>query len=263
MAELPVNVAPYFLYGFPDVPVVEMFDRASGTAVDGIEFALLGDPDLATIEEQAAATGLDVGLLLSGDGDPNTGPMCTDPDKREEAIEQLRADIRRAARLGCGDVAVLTGTDRAGIGREEQFSSIVAVLREVAEAAAAAAVDLHIEPVSPADSPAYLLSDVETAAAIVDRIDHPRVDILYDIYHQQMTDGTIINTFDAYADRIGYVHVANAPDRGPPDRGELAIYHILDAILDSEYDGPIGCEFTAPDAEMAAADEIARYVDAA
>lgn len=261
MADNPVHVAPYFLYDFPTVPITEMFSRVAGTDADGIEFALLGDPDLEAIANRAAETDLGVGLLLSGEGDPAAGPMLTDPDQHAAAVEQLREDVAHAERLDCSNVTVLTGTARPALSRTRQLDAVADVLAAVAPDAAAAGVTLHVEPVCATACEEYFLRETSTAVELVERVDHPNVGILYDVYHQQNTEGNVIDTITDHLDHISYLHVANVPDRRPPGEGELAIENVVRAAVRNGYGGPIGCEFTAPDRGLRIVDEFCSFVE--
>jgi len=261
MADVTVNVAPYFLYDFPEIPIPEMLSKVEDTKADGIEFALLGDPDIDTILPRLDDTGLQLGLLLSGDGDPVSKPNLTKPDESRSAAAALRTDIEHAERLGCDDIAVLVGPNVPDHTMSDQIQAIADILREVAPKVSNAGISLHVEPVCRTASSDYLLKTISLAADVVQRVDHPRVGILYDIYHQQMTDGRILETFLSHADLISYLHVANVPDRSPPNEGELAVDYIVAEILDAGYDGPIGCEFVDCHNGVDSVDRFYEFVD--
>lgn len=86
--------------------------------------------------------------------------------------------------------------------------------------------------------------DVRRGFEIVDAVDSPNVQLLYDVYHQQVTEGNVIQTITANIDRIGHFHVADVPGRHEPGTGELDYENVFAAIEETDYDGYVGCEFS-------------------
>jgi len=78
---------------------------------------------------------------------------------------------------------------------------------------------------------------------IVDAVDSPAVRLLYDVYHQQITEGNLIANVRNHVDLIGGVHVADVPGRHEPGTGEIRYPAVLSALADAGYGGYIGCEF--------------------
>jgi len=66
---------------------------------------------------------------------------------------------------------------------------------------------------------------------------------LFDIYHQQISEGNIIENMIGHLDLIGHVHIADVPGRNEPGTGELNYERIFAALDDAGYDGYVGMEF--------------------
>jgi hydroxypyruvate isomerase len=81
------------------------------------------------------------------------------------------------------------------------------------------------------------------ASDIVEEVESPNLKILYDIYHQQLTEGKIIDNLRRYADRIGHIHVAATPGRTNLVGGDLDYRAIFAAIDTVGYGGYVGLEF--------------------
>nr|WP_233340982.1 TIM barrel protein [Haloprofundus sp. MHR1] len=128
--------------------------------------------------------------------------------------------------------------------------------RAVAEDAEGADVTLVVEPLNTAvDHPGYFLTDTAEGIDIVREVDSPGVKLLYDVYHQQVTEGNVVETITENVDHIGHVHIADVPGRHEPGTGEIRYENVLAAIDDADYDGYVGCEFTPtvdPDEALAA-----------
>jgi len=69
------------------------------------------------------------------------------------------------------------------------------------------------------------------------------VKLLYDIYHQQITEGNLIATITSNIDLIGHFHAADVPGRHEPGTGEINYANVLAAIDEAGYEGFIGLEY--------------------
>ncbi|HKK35494.1 MAG TPA: isomerase, partial [Paracoccaceae bacterium] len=59
--------------------------------------------------------------------------------------------------------------------------------------------------------------------------------------------------FEALLDVVGHVQFAGVPDRGRPDRGEIAYDRLLPALAAAGWDAPFGAEYRPagePEAEL-------------
>ena len=61
--------------------------------------------------------------------------------------------------------------------------------------------------------------------------------VLYDVYHQQISEGNVINTIRANISKIGHIHTGDVPGRREPGTGELNYRSIFKAIAETGYDG--------------------------
>ena len=223
---------------YDDEPFHERITRAAEAGADAVEFWDWRGKDLERIERTADEAGVPiVGCVAGG--------TLTDPDAADDAVEIVRESIATAADLGIPTLIATTGPDQEGLDRTTQRETIVDVLSRVAPDAEAAGVTIVLEPLNTAvDHPGYYLETSAEGFEIVDAVDSPNVRLLYDVYHQQITEGNVIQTLTANIDRIGHVHVADVPGRHEPGTGELDYENILGAIEETEYDGYVGCEFS-------------------
>ena len=64
--------------------------------------------------------------------------------------------------------------------------------------------------------------------------------LLYDIYHQQITEGNLISTIRENISTIGHFHAADVPGRHEPGTGDINYKKVFAAISDLNYDGSVG-----------------------
>jgi len=224
---------------FSGMPLHEALYRIREAGAAHYEFWGWWDLDLGALEAAQRGTGL------------RLTAMCTkmiplnDPARRTEFVEGLRQSIAAAKRLGCSTLIAQVGQNREGVPREEQHASIVEGLRECAPYLTEAGVTLTIEPLNVlVNHKGYYLYSSPEAFEIVREVGSPCVKVLYDVYHQQITEGNLIANITANAELIGHVHIAGVPGRHEV-LGDCEINYpaVLDALRKAGYDGAIGLEY--------------------
>ncbi|MDR2758450.1 MAG: TIM barrel protein [Spirochaetaceae bacterium] len=205
-----------------------------GTA---FEFWSWWDKDLDEIKEGIRETGL------------NLAAMCTkfisltDPAQREVYRTGLAESLKAAKDLGCKLLISQVGSD-TGQGEAVQKQSIIDGLRACVPLLEDYGVVLAIEPLNTKiDHRGYYLWRSAEAFEIVDAAASPWIKVLYDIYHQQIMEGNIINTVSANLKKIGHFHAAGIPGRGELSSGELNYPAIFSAIDRAGYTGYMGLEY--------------------
>ena len=192
------------------------------------------------------------------------GGMLTEPATHAEFLEGVRDSCALANRLGAGVLIVLAGNERSGIPRAQQRQHVIEALRQAAPLAEAAGVTLALEPLNTRVNHAgYFLTSAAEGFAIIRAVGSERVRLLYDVYHQQISEGFLIETITANIAQIGHIHVADVPGRHEPGTGEINYANVLRAIDESGYAGYIGLEFVPQAGTDAALAAVQRLVDQA
>ena len=78
-----------------------------------------------------------------------------------------------------------------------------------------------IEPINRRDIPGYFLNKLAEARAIIYEVGEPNLGLQFDIYHRQVEDGDVAVALKEYAGLTRHYQIANPPDRGEPDAGDL------------------------------------------
>ena len=66
---------------------------------------------------------------------------------------------------------------------------------------------------------------------------------LYDIYHEQMSFGQLIEKLDKHIDVIGLIHIADVPGRHEPGTGEINYGNIYKKLAQLNYKHMVAMEF--------------------
>lgn len=224
---------------FGGLPVPEAIGRVKEAGLDVCEFWSWWDKDIGAVRRALD----EHGVRLSA--------MCTrfvpfnDPARRQEYLDGLKETLDAARLLGCQTIISQVGQEQAHLSRQEQTQSIIDGLKACLPLLEEAGVTLTIEPLNTlVDHKGYFLARSDEAFAIVREVSSPHVKVLFDIYHQQITEGNLIPNLTANAEWIGHVHIAGHPGRHEPfGRNEIHYPSVLGALKEAGYTGAIGLEY--------------------
>jgi len=166
-------------------------------------------------------------------------------EQRGAYVDGLRDSIRAAEKIGCRMLISQVGQAIDGQPRQAQHDSIVEGLRQCAPILEDAGMTLVIEPLNAlVNHKGYYLTHSEEAFEIIREVDSPSVKVLFDVYHQQITEGNLIDNLTCGADLIGHIHIAGNPGRHEPlDNSEVCYPAIIRALKASGYGGAVGLEY--------------------
>lgn len=233
---LKMGVPPSWFSG----AIEEQLEQAAAWGFPGYEW--LGPTgDLDAMRAKADSLGLEMTCIV-GAGAIAQGGMVN-PDDHDKVVQQFRERIGVAKRLGCKRLVGLTGNERADVSREEQAQYVVQCLKRLAPIAEENDVLLVVEALNTlVDHKGYFLTRTDETIEILKAVNSPNVKMLFDIYHQQITEGNVIRNLTRNIDRIGHFHVGDNPGRKEPGTGELNYKNIFKAIAETGYDGFVALE---------------------
>ena len=183
----------------------------------------------------------------------------TDPARRFSWVEGIRKSCEAAAALGVKKLITQVGPD-TGAARETQHESIVDGLKAGAPILEQAGVTVMIEPLNTkVNHPGYYLTSSAEAFDIVRAVGSPNVKVVFDIYHQQISEGNIIPNVTENLECIAHLHAAGHPGRHELQYGENDYKNIFAAIDRAGYTGACGLEYNPlldPEESLALAKEL-------
>ena len=157
-------------------------------------------------------------------------------DAREAFLRSFRESCAAAVKMGVPNIIATTGYSREDVTRERQTEIITETLRQMAPIAEDHGVTIVLEPLNCRDNPNFSISTSADAFAIVDEIASPALLVLYDVYHQQITEGDLIPTITNNISKIGHFHISDTPGRCQPGTGEINFKNVFAAIKKAGYD---------------------------
>lgn len=199
-------------------------------------------PEFTEIVALAKANGLAV-ASMSGHGSLPDGLNKRSNHDRIEV--ELRESIDIAAEHGIPGLICFSGNRQPHTTELEAIAAVADGLRRVAPYAEEKGINLNLELLnSKVDHPGYQCDHTAWGVAVCERVNSPRVKLLYDIYHMAIMEGDIIRTLRDNIQWIGHFHTAGNPGRNDlDDSQELNYRGICQAINATAYDLYVGHEF--------------------
>jgi 2-dehydrotetronate isomerase len=152
--------------------------------------------------------------------------------------------LEYARTLSCRRIHVMAGAVPNSLDPASCRSCFMENLHWASGRAGASNIDLLLEPLNPKDVPGYLIPNSAAAVAILDELRLGNIFLQYDVYHSQMSEGSLASTFTAHAAIIRHVQISGVPGRNEPDENQEINYPYLLSLIDaSGYDGWVGCEY--------------------
>jgi hydroxypyruvate isomerase len=169
----------------------------------------------------------------------------TDPKRKQEFIDDITAAVPVAKKLGVKKMCVVAGEETAGLSRDEQTQAVIDALKAGARIIEPEGITIILEPLNVlVNHPKQLIVTSAHAARVLTAVGSPNVKMLFDIYHQQISEGNLSGNIRKYKDLIGYFQMADHPGRHEPGTGEINYAHVLRVIHDIGYRDPIGMEMS-------------------
>jgi hydroxypyruvate isomerase len=195
--------------------------------------------------------------LRNGISDPATG---------DAFLAELKAALTPMETLGCPAMIVLSGDAVPGLTREAQHQASIETLKRAAaliegRQIAGQPVRLLLECIHVEERPKYFLTSAAEAIEVVRAVNHPQVQFLYDIFHEQMGYGNLIEKLDKHIDVIGLIHIADVPGRHQPGTGEINYTNIFHKLVELKYKRMVAMEFRPTGDAISALEEVRLLVE--
>ena len=237
-------------------PIIE---DLKATGYDGVEIPIF-EGEVSHYEKLGRRL-KEAGLGVTGIGVlPKGNAISSDAADRKLAAEGLEWMIDCTAALGADRVAgpfhqplgVFSGRGPTA----DEVSWCADVHKAAAQYAAKAGVALSVEPLNRFEC--YFLNTVEQAVALVKRVNEPNYGYLFDTFHTNIEENSVLDLIPATIAQINHVHITEN-NRGVPGAGHIPFKPIIAALKHAGYDGWMTIEaFGSALPDLAAATKIWR-----
>ncbi len=199
------------------------------------------------VQEAMAKTmsdrGLDMGVFVAHEiswREPNLANG--DESLREKFLNEVQESVEVAKRVNATWMTVVPGHVDLRQNMGFQTAHVMESLKRAAEILEPHDLVIVLEPLNFYNHPGMFLTEVPQAYALCKGVDSPACKILFDIYHQQITEGNIIPNIDDAWSEIGYFQIGDNPGRKEPTTGEINYKNIFKHIYEKGFDGILGME---------------------
>ena len=191
---------------------------------------------------------------------PDASPISADAAERKRALDRLKYVLDMTAAVGadvlCGPYYAPLGVFSGNEPSEDEKQRAADVLRAGAEHAASLKVKFAVEFLCRFET--YFLNTAKDAAAMVRRVNHPALGMLYDTFHANIEEKDPPAALASVAKELIHFHISEN-DRGVPGSGHVQWKETFDALRKMNYNGWLTIEaFSRLLPEVAAATRVWR-----
>ncbi len=157
-------------------------------------------------------------------------------DVWEGVLDQVKKAVEVAKRVGAKWTTVVPGAVHQQFKDDEKWSkygggrlapgfqtaNVIELLKRCAAILEPSGLVMVLEPLNwHTNHGGAFLSRSDQAYALCKAVESPSCKILFDIYHQQITEGNLISNIDNCWDEIAYFQAGDSPGRKEPGTGEI------------------------------------------
>ena len=182
-----------------------------------------------TIASTLQRLGMSMGVFVVAVGGNENRLFTTGhADNPKTFAKACQEAVAVAKRVNARWMTVVPGVFERKLPIGIQTANTIDVLRAGAEVFERENLVMVLEPL--ADSPDLFLRTADQAYEICRAVDSPACKILFDMYHLQQNQGSIIASIDQTWNEIGYFQIGDVPGRQWPGTGEMNYGNILKHI---------------------------------
>ena len=229
---------------FTENEFIDRFKEAKNNGFDVIEFQFPYDIEAQTIKNEIDKNKLILTIFNSPPGDFENGDRglaCLE-NRKDDFKKSIIEAISYAKIFQCNKIHVMSG-----ILDKENFSKAKKIyienLKWACDQFKSNNINLLIEPINQRNIPKYFLSSTDLAIEIINKVERDNINLLFDIYHHQISRGDVSKYLEKFFPYIGHIQIAGIPDRNEPNFGELNYDFIFKKLEQLSYKSWIGCEY--------------------
>jgi len=195
------------------------------------------------IAAEMTRLGMTMGVFVATADFEEVTFASNDPEIRKKLVQEMKDSLEVAKRVNAKWSTVVCG--RYDVGREWDYQTAYVIdnLKACAEVCEPAGLIMVLEPLNAwRDHPGLFLTEIPQAFQICQAVGNPSCKILFDMYHQQITEGNIIPNIDRAWNEVAYFQIGDNPGRKEPTTGEMNYKNIFKHIHGKGFQGIMGME---------------------
>ena len=245
-ADVPYQLSVMLWTILRDLPFEQRLEKVARAGYRNVElvgeYAKWNDEDF----KRAIAKSKELGLRF--DCTAGLKHSLSNPADRDGLVAEFRETLPIMERLQCPAMIVLTGNTVPGMTFGAQVESCVEGLKALSRVIegkkiAGESVRLLLENIDPEENPKYFLTSVARGFEIIKAVNHPQVQFCYDLFHEQISEGNLIEKLQRNIQHVGLIHVADVPGRHKPGTGEINYASIYRKLVELKYNHVVAMEF--------------------
>lgn len=239
-------------------PHFDMFRQSAGERLtDQLKFAAdagfiafedNGMPrrSIATQAEIAAEMdrlGMEMGVFVASASFQEVTFAGNDASARDSVLADMNNAVEVAKRVNAKWCTVVPGLYDLKLDWDYQTVNVIDLLQRCCEVCEKSGLIMVLEPLNRlTNHPRVFLAKTSQAYLICKAVNHPCCKILYDIYHQQITEGNLIPNIEQSLSEIAYFQSGDNPGRKEPTTGEINYGNVFRFIHEMGYRDLVGME---------------------
>lgn len=196
------------------------------------------------IGRQLEESGMEMGVFVANTINWNEPTLVlADEEIRSRFLDEIRSSVEVARRIGATWMTVVPGHIDMRLEKDFQEANLIEILRQASDILEPHGLVMVLEPLNTLHNhPGMILTHTAQAYKICKAVNSPSCKILYDAYHQAITEGNMIPNMEAAWDEIPYLQVGDQPGRNEPGTGEVNYQNIFKFLYEKGFDGIVGME---------------------
>ena len=163
--------------------------------------------------------------------------------ERDQVLQDVRDSVEVAKRLNAKWTTVVLDRFDQRQQWDYQTANAIELLKGCAEICEPHGLVMVLEPLNWwTNHPGLFLEKIPQAYQICRAVDSPSCKILFDIYHQQISEGNLILNIDKAWEEIAYFQIGDNPGRKEPGTGEINYRNIFAHIHAKGFTDILGME---------------------
>ncbi len=199
------------------------------------------------LQEKIARTmenlGMQMGVFVAHGSFNKVTFAGNDQGEREKVLQDVRESVEVAKRVNAKWTTVVLDRFDERQQWDYQTANSIELLKRCAEICEPHGLVMVLEPLNWwTDHPGLFLEKIPQAYQICRAVDSPSCKILFDIYHQQISEGNLIPNINKAWEEISYFQIGDNPGRKEPGTGEINYRNVFARIHAKGFTGIMGME---------------------